>query len=402
MRCSRIILATLALTTAPGAFAQTPDTGSPTITVIGPNLGESEARLKACIARQCSVSDEIDATLGHAEAQFVAGHYRDARATLQAGISRNRRHADSAPEPVADLLRADARVAAHLGFAGKSRQGMMASEHVLRRAFGEQDRRAIVARIATADAWQAVGRFEAARDAYAAAARLAREADAPRIEGMALLRRASLDAQLSSVQGGTGRPESLEALLARTDPELEPFVNAARIVEARIRLRDGDPDAMEAIIASARQSQGDQPLLLHKPVIVLGPAGDEVVDRLDNRQMPKVATMSSELLKVPVEDNWADFGFWIGADGRVRDVELLRAGPRLSKEWPKLVLRELAGRRYAPMAPGTDDPGFYRVERYSMTSAFEDGIKSRIRSRSAQRRLVRLDLTAPPKPATTS
>lgn len=398
-----LLLAATALSVAGNAAAQTPNTQAlpaqvaPSITVIGPRLDESERRLRACIARGCPPNEEIDATLAHAEAQFVAGNYRDARATVRSGVARNRRFAKTAPEPVADLLRADARIAAHLGFSEKARQGMMASEGVLRDAFGEIDARSIAGRIATADAWLSQRRFQAALEGYRAAEHLAKRSGNARLEGLALLRRASLDAQLSIARSGDGRPESLERMLDRREPELRMFVNAARVVDARLQLRRGKPDAMEAVIAAARQDAGAEPLLLHMPVIVLDETGDRVVDKLSGRRAAPLPSAQSSLLKVSVEDNWGDFGFWVGPDGRVREPELLRGGSRLSGEWPKLVITSLAGRRYAPTTLPADDPGSYRVERFTMTSDFVQGIKSRIRERSAQRKLVRLDLTAPSK-----
>lgn len=403
MSRSYLLLAATALSIAGSAAAQTPDAEVPTaqvapsITVIGPRLDESERRLRECIARGCPPNEEIDATLAHAEAQFVAGDYRDARATVRSGVARNRRFARTAPEPVADLYRADARIAAHLGFTEKARQGMMASEGVLRDAFGNADARSIAGRIATADAWLSQRRFQAALESYRAAETLAKRSGNARLEGLALLRRASLDAQLSIARSGDGRPESLERLLARREPELAMFVTAARVVDARLQLRRGKSDGMEAVIAAARQDAGAEPLLLHMPVIILDETGDRVVDKLSGRRAAPLPGAQSSLLKVAVEDNWGDFGFWVGPDGRVREAEMLRAGTRLSGEWPKLVIASLAGRRYAPMTLPADDPGMYRVERFTMTSEFKLGPKTRIRARSADRRLVRLDLTAPPK-----
>ncbi|WP_315763503.1 hypothetical protein [Sphingomonas sp. Y38-1Y] len=370
-------------------------TQAPTITVIGPSLKDSEARLRACIARGCPPAEEIDAVLGHAEGQFVAGDYRGARETVRRGVSRNRKFAKTAPEPVADLLRADARIAGHLGFADKARQSMMASEGVLRGAFGETDARSIAGRIATADAWLSQRRFDAAMEGYRAAERLAGRAGNARLEGLALLRRASLDAQLSSARSGDGRPDSLRRLLERREPELAVFVNAARIVDARIQVAQGKTDAMEAIIAAARQDVGNEPLLLHMPVIVLDETGDRVVDKLAKRGAPPLTSAQTPLLKVATEGNWADFGFWVGPDGRVREAEMLRSGPKLSGEWPKLVVASLGGRRYAPTTAPADEPGFYRVERFTMTAPFTQETRSRIRVRSAERKLVRLDLTAP-------
>lgn len=403
MSRSYLMLAATALSVAGSATAQTPGTEvpaaqvAPSITVIGPRLDESERRLRACIARGCPPSEEIDATLAHAEAQFVAGDYRDARATVRSGVARNRRFARIAPEPVADLYRADARIAAHLGFTEKARQGMMASEGVLRDAFGDADARSIAGRIATADAWLSQRRFQAALQAYIAAERLAKRSGNARLEGLALLRRASLDAQLSIARSGDGRPDSLERLLARREPELAMFVDAARVLDARIQLRQGNTDAMETIIAAARQDGTTEPTLLYMPTIVLSATGDRIVDRLSGRPAAPLPSARPALLKVAVENNWADFGFWVGPDGRVREAELLRAGPKLSDDWPKLVIASMAGRRYAPTGEPADSPGIYRVERYSMTSDYSTVGGGRIPTRSAQRKLVRLDLTLPPK-----
>src|SRR4051812_13483775 len=87
----------------------------PDIVIIGQRIDDAKARLAACVARHCVAKEDIDATLGLAEAQLVNGDYDQARETLQASIRRNRRVGPEYALPLSDLYRANGRVAAHLG-----------------------------------------------------------------------------------------------------------------------------------------------------------------------------------------------------------------------------------------------------------------------------------------------
>ena len=94
------------------------------------------------------------------------------------------------------------------------------------------------------------------------------------------------------------------------------------------------------------------------------------------------------------EDRWMDVGFWVGPDGRVNDVEILRTEG--SGDWTKSVTDSIGTRVYAPIRSknGEAHPGFYLVERYTYTARYmQDITGSRIPRRSAQARIERIDLT---------
>ena len=103
----QILLAILAATT--------PTSAAQPITVIGQRLPDLQARLAACIARNCPADEDINASLAVAEAQIIDGDYRDARRTLLSSLGRNKDEAEAYPIPVSDLYRANGKVAAHLG-----------------------------------------------------------------------------------------------------------------------------------------------------------------------------------------------------------------------------------------------------------------------------------------------
>ncbi|NJS13500.1 MAG: hypothetical protein HC788_01485 [Sphingopyxis sp.] len=103
---------------------------------------------------------------------------------------------------------------------------------------------------------------------------------------------------------------------------------------------------------------------------------------------------TSRLTSLETSDQWADVGFWVNPDGRVSDVEILRG--KGSKGWLKPVFEHLSGRIYAPLKKEGNDgvPGFYMVERYTLTARFvNDTTGSRIRRREATPRIERIDIT---------
>jgi hypothetical protein len=62
------------------------------------------------------------------------------------------------------------------------------------------------------------------------------------------------------------------------------------------------------------------------------------------------------------------------------------------------VVQSIEGRLYVPMEAEPGDPGFYMVERFTMTALFEDQLGSRMRRRSSDYRIERIDLTEIPPP----
>jgi hypothetical protein len=90
---------------------------------------------------------------------------------------------------------------------------------------------------------------------------------------------------------------------------------------------------------------------------------------------------------------WADIGFWIGADGHVNDIEVLQSDG--SQYWVPRVTENIRKRVYAPLRQtGDAAPGFYMIERYTMTARFVDQTTgTRIRRREVTGRIERLDIT---------
>lgn len=396
------LVVALALMAAPTPAVQ--DQSTDIIVVTGKRLSETHDALSACIARACPVQEEVRATLAHAENEFVAGDYRAARRTLRAGLSRNRRHAAREPGAVADLQRANARTAQHLGFDDSYRLGLISSMETLSRAFGREDRRTLVARVEVGDSLVAVGKYGAARDMYDSVADRATRAGDARLHGFALLRRASLDTQLAMderrIANSRAEPESLTELLALTAPDQRIFVDAGQILRARLAAGSGNDDYVDTIIACVRTTNADTPILIHSPAIDL------------NQQRAAMALKGSSVIPQPspqparlaMEGNWADFGFWVLPDGTVSEADVLRTGSSLEGNWTPKVLQSLAGRRYLPLALPADHPGLYRVERYTHTSPMMKATGSHIVFRSPLATLARLDMThdQTPGPISTS
>src|SRR5258706_3616290 len=145
------------------------------IVVTGVRLQDSEKALKDCLARRCSPTEDIAATLAHAENQFVAGDYHDARKTLLSSVGRNKRFAKSYPVQVADLLHANSRIAAHLGESEGYRIGMVDVVTSLKAGLPDSDPRVLVAQIEVGDSFARTRQIEAAVSSYRDVARRAHD-----------------------------------------------------------------------------------------------------------------------------------------------------------------------------------------------------------------------------------
>jgi tetratricopeptide (TPR) repeat protein len=365
------------------------------VVVTGRRLSETEAALAACLARHCPTDQDVDATLAHAENQFVAGDYKQARGTILASLARNKRAAARYPVALGDLWRANGRVAIHLGEATAYRTSAIASLDALRAGLPADDARVLAQRVEVADAFAHLGQSDTAADMYAAVADRARKLGLPRVEGYALLRRvvlfASVDAALHL--GPTPRlTAAVAALTARPDPALARFADAARLTEARLKVRAGDAAALDALLARFRERPTVRPMLLYAP-------------RLDLPDSGRAFTGGETLAAISMgddEDQWVDLAFWVRPDGSVAEVDQLRGSKALNPYWVKPVKAAIAGRRYAPLALDPTDPGVLRVERYTRTAHLVATTGSRMRVRQGYPRIEVLDLTddsRPPAPA---
>ena len=380
--------ATLAATPA---FAQQkapePATTGPDIVVIGMSLKDAKAALAACIAQHCPPDKDVDATLAVAETQFVAGDYAGARTTMLKSLGRNRRYAKTYPIPVSDLLRANSRVAAHLGESDAYRVGTISMLRTLRAGLPKGDARIFGAQIEVADSFAKTGRVDAALSVYRQVAKEAHAANLPRTEGFARLRVALLYSALSIRRRDAYEQAAVNAtedLIREQNPEMAPYVQAAKLLRLTTAVKLGAPGAMDRLVAEYRQAGAGAtaPVLLYAPKIQLRPlSGVEGAGGDPRNQAPLYN----------FENQWIDVSFVVGADGKIAEAEVLRQSPKLKGEWAKAILTAVNGRRYAPLAAQT--PELLRVERYTLTSAWQMETGSNIRVRSPIPQIEVVDLS---------
>jgi hypothetical protein len=378
----KLCLLTAAFAIAPPGVAQTVQSSdSPEIIVTGKSIDDTRAALAACLARNCPPDQDIDATLAHVENQFVAGDYKDARTTLLASMKRNGKQAKNYPEPVADLNRANGRVAAHLGFENDYYSSTWGILRALNEGIPKQDVRHFSARLEIAEMMASVRGPRPARLVYKDLAEDARKAGRADIAGLAELRSIWID-YLEFPEGSA--KSRLIALSRSADPEARSSALAAKVLLARIARNEGRKDATDALI---REMAG---MRLKKPTLLYSPRWE-----LAQRNDGSGGNVLSQTAADTFDDKWIDVGYWVQADGRVADLEILRKSGEAG--WARPLLSSIAGRIYSPTDP--NDDGAYRVERYTYTSRFEDRLGTHIRQRSAKARVEYLDLTMDgPKP----
>ncbi len=354
-----------------------------TIVVTGTSLPQTEADLKACLARKCPPREDIDASLAHAENQFVAGYYAEARRTLAAARHRNARYASTLPVEVADLTRAYGRISEMHGYRDLGRILQIDAVDALKAGLDKGDSRILMQRLLVGDQYGKNGRFRAAADVYSKVAKQARKAGLPTVQGYAMLREAVLYAAVSYSNPAyrDGTEHRINALEQTTAPELAEFRFAAQLLRARLASERGDTRALDAAIAALKDRKLDRPLLIFAPPLKL--------DRVSGHEDGRIEAPNN-INKTP---EWIDVRFRIAADGTVRDIETLRESPSVYGPWPKKVHENLAQRRYAPLQPAD---GMTRVERFTMVYDIYNSTRTRLRQRAASGRVSSLDLTNDP------
>jgi hypothetical protein len=357
------------------------------VIVTGQRLADTAAQLEACLARQCPVDQDIAATLAHAENQFVAGNYRDARATLLASSRRNKKHAKEHPVPVSNLMRANSRVAAHLGEGDAYRAAAFDTLSALRAGLPQDDARILVARVEVGDMHARFQRYDLAQQSYRDVARDAARRGHPLVEGFALLRIAALTATLSEqdINYRSEANRAFDRLIQSQTPEHRPFIRAAEVLKARFAAKGGDDTAIDRLIADYRaQAPTTRPTLIHsEPIRLPEDSGRSTAD----------GSVTQRMATQDFENQWIDVGFWVAPDGRTTDVDMLRHSKGFDGSWTQPVLASIRSRRYAPLKLEPTDPGIMRVERYTFTSRYTTVTGSRLRQREAQPRIEMLDLS---------
>lgn len=373
-----MMLTAIALMLVAPATTGAATTDGQTIVVTGTPLSETERRLADCLARRCPPAEDIEASAAHAENLFVTGRYDDASTVLRKSIGRNRRYARDLPVPVAGLFRAHSRVAAHLGEGNQYRASSYEIVRSLRAGLSADDARVIAARFEVAAMQLSLGRISLARSTYADIAGKALAIGRGDLARLASMRIAYLD----YLQGDrTGARATLNAMSRDTSAEARVTRIGALVLLSRLDRAEGRKGDTDALIVELKQAKLDKPVLLYSPPLEL------------KRSPVQEQGESGNVLRLTATDNfekqWIDVGYWVEADGRVREVELLRSSG--NADWAKPVLGSIRQRIYAPLA---DPGGSYRVERFSYTSLWEQRLGTRLRQRSANARVESLDLSA--------
>jgi hypothetical protein len=369
-----------------------------TIVVTAKSLKQTEADLAACLARACPPDQDVKATLAHAENQFVAGEYKNARTTLLKSVSRNRKHGGAYPVPVSDLLRGNARVAAHLGEAADFQSSTIASRDILKKGVGPTDPRTLVGDIEVADMRAKLGYPDEAERMYKSIGERAGALKLPVIVSATEIRQAMLKLASDLPTDQKDGRDRLVRLSQGTDPAYRGTRLAAKILLARSDRKAGKDDATtKALLAEFAAGGGTAaPTLLYAAAIKQPEAPRGGAD--------EGRTATTMLATKNFEGQWFDIGFWVTPDGKTSEVEVIRQSGA-DKSFVKPVIESIQTRIYAPLKREPGDPGVYAVERYTMTSQWvDDNTGTRIRMRSPVPRIERMDLTADqladsPKPA---
>lgn len=395
IRTTSFALAAMLTTAAASAEQanQAYPSNSPDIVVTGTSLKDAQATLARCLERHCPPDADIAATLAVAETQFVAGDYHAARTTMLKSIARNRGFAKTYPVPVSDLMRANSRVALHLGESEAYFNSALNVISALKAGLPNTDWRVLGARLELGDAYAKTGRIEAAVELYQMVAHRAHDLHLGRVEGFALLRTAALYAAASNAQHDIYYKAAIQAcnaLAAKTDPDLAAFAGAAMIVRAKLSVKQGEAGAVDRLIETYRRlaPTSATPVLLYAPKI----RPPELSGRETNS-----GENVNKLALGNFDNQWVDIGFQIGSDGKVSEAEVLRKSDKLSSDWVGPVLTAISERRYAPTAANT--PESFRVERYTYTSYWTTLTGSRLRVRSPIPQIELVDLSRDPRPA---
>lgn len=361
------------------------------IVVTARSLKDTESDLKACLARGCPPDQDIKATIAHAENQFVEGDYRNARETIVRSLGRNRKHKGEFPIEVSDLLRANGNVAAHLGESNAYRISVLDMRDTLKAALKPDDYRVFGAEIEVADSRMKLGYLDEASDKYLQIERQALAKKLPQVAAIARLRDLSLRVQRAESEKTAFRrkeaTEAIDAFLLQPTAGAEQFKIVAEVMKSRMDRTAGSTATTDALIARYAALGGtDRPLLLHAAAIEMNEA-----------QAARAAAGGSDLNRrgmQVVDKRWVDIGFWISADGKVDEPEVIRQ--QGNTDWTDVVIKSIKTRVYAPLKAEKDgtSPGIYAVERYTLTAQYEDDVTgTRIRQRSPVAKIERIDLT---------
>lgn len=377
---------------ATAAFALAAPVQAQDIVVQGKPLSETAADLEACLKRKCPPDEDIKASIAHAENLFMAGDYATAQRTLGSSIGRNRKHAKSHPMLVSDLFRANGRVAEHMGEGRAYQLSTLDMRKTLRDSFGEDDFRTMVADIEVADSRAKLGYPDEAERIYRDVEKRGIANNQFRVASFARFRLATVARNRFDAEPTPANRRELDKRLAvlidSPLPGGEEFVLPAKVLRAKTDRKHGSTASTDELVKEFAAQGG-----VTRPVLIYS----EPLPRNDTQSLAEGQTAQPSWTRLSTNSygQWVDVGFWIGQNGKVSDVEILRSSG--STGWAKPVLTNIGRRVYAPLKAeaGDSTPGFYMIERYTLTARVSDGVETgtRLRTRDVTPRIERLDLT---------
>jgi hypothetical protein len=375
------------------------------IVVTARSLKDTASTLKSCLDRGCPPDQDIAATLAHAENQFIEGDYRDARATLQASLGRNRKHKKSYPIQLSDLLRANGNIASQLGESDSYRISVLDMRDTLKNALSPNDYRVLGAELEVADSRLRLGYPDEARAKYRAIEERAKALKMPQVAAIAKIRELSSFVSDAKVTKDpyfiTLAAEKLDGYISNPTPGAEKFAIVAQVLKSRLERSQGKTETTDALIKRYSElGVTGTPLLIHANPININNAlagrDQDSLTAFDSGSLTSNAL--SSLQSISVEKRWVDIGFWIKPDGKVSEAEILRN--KGSTKWTEAVLKSIYSRIYTPSIEvnDTSNPGFYAVERYTMTADYTtDNTGTHQRRRSNIPKIERIDLSVYPE-----
>lgn len=375
-----LILFALMAAASPALAQQ--DDDQQTIVVTGQRIQDFRDALAACIARNCPPNEEIDAALALAETMFESNDAEDARNAIAASLDRNRRHARQYPEPVADLYRSLTRVDRHLGRDEEATRSAYSILRTLQQGIPVEDERHFVARLEIAEMLYnkasispTANRLRHARRELMSLAQTARQAGREDVAVYADLRATWLGYLIAPYGPAF---QTLTDLAEDRRPQNRFLATGAKILLARIHRDRGETGRSDTLIAEAARALSGRRNLVFSPPYELH-VGPTLTGMTGNAQF---------------ENQSIDVGYWISADGRVYDLEVVRSTG--SPDWSRPLLRSIRGRIYSSNADGAPT---YRLERYTYSAGIGETTGTRLRTRSGHPRVEYYDLTANAPPA---
>jgi tetratricopeptide (TPR) repeat protein len=311
-------------------------------------------RLEACEAGRCSTPEDVRVSMAHAEALFAQGKYREARATLDGALSRQRHNAPQFPRLVAALYEANATVNLHLGHMDQYRRSVIGQGKTLRENLPEDDAQVLLMKVELGDFWLKQRQLSEARRQFESAAQSYNRRGETRLAALCQLRVVALDIALRNFTAA----ERALATIARSPVAGNEAVRlVSAVMAARLAAARGKEVDIEALASALRTGSDAVPVLVRpgKMSPAAKGSGARRVASLGERQAAQSVRTSLQ---------WADIGYMIGREGQVSDAEVLRSSRGTS--WTGAYLAEIADRRYAAVDLPPGHPGIYRLERYTL------------------------------------